>query len=177
MLGPILTIAGALVLVLLGLLAVLMIIGMSGIGKDSAGSSDQTGGGGSTADCEKPSGTPKEIIDDVALAVAHEIAFDDITPESVEAANAAHSDLTTSGNPSDHKGPPERAWAADISNGGSPTPEMDQLAEDLAKCFGIPWNGSGLVNHTAGGYRYQLIYRTDEGGNHFNHVHIGVGAV
>jgi hypothetical protein len=25
-----------------------------------------------------------------------------------------------------------------------------------------------------GGYRYQLIYRTYEGGNHFNHVHFGV---
>jgi hypothetical protein len=66
------------------------------------------------------------------------------------------------------------AWAADISNGSSPTPEMDKLARMLAKRFDIPWTGSGLVNAVHGGYRYQLIYRTMAGGNHYNHVHFGV---
>ena len=87
--------------------------------------------------------------------------------------NAAHG-TTNTGNRSDHQGPPNVAWAADISNGGSPTPEMDKLARSLAHRFGIPWSGSGLVNATIGGYRYQLIYRTTQGGNHFNHVHFGV---
>jgi hypothetical protein len=90
-----------------------------------------------------------------------------------DAANAAHGPTNT-GNRSDHQGPGNVAWAADISNGGSPTPEMDKLARSLAQRFGIPWSGAGLVNATHGGYRYQLIYRTMEGGNHFNHVHFGV---
>jgi hypothetical protein len=51
---------------------------------------------------------------------------------------------------------------------------MDALARSLAKRFDIPWSGAGLVNATHGGYRYQLIYRTNLGGNHFNHVHFGV---
>ena len=97
-----------------------------------------------------------------------------VTPRSVEQANHAHSLNTTSGNRSDHKGPPDVAWAADMSNGGSPTPQMDKLAADLARTFGISWPGSGLVNHTDGRHRYQLIYRTNLGGNHFNHVHLGV---
>ena len=66
------------------------------------------------------------------------------------------------------------ALAADMSNGGSPTPEMDKLARRLAQRFDIPRSGSGLVNATHGGYRYQLIYRAMEGGNHFNDVHFGV---
>jgi hypothetical protein len=118
-------------------------------------------------------GSPKAIIDAIVIPLARKNGIM-VTPASVEAANKAHSLNTTSGKRSDHKGPPSVAWAADMSNGGSPTPQMDALAADLAATFGIPWSGSGLVNHTAGGYRYQLIYRTNEGGNHFNHVHLGV---
>lgn len=51
---------------------------------------------------------------------------------------------------------------------------MDKLARRLAQRFDIPRSGSGLVNATHGGYRYQLIYRAMEGGNHFNDVHFGV---
>ncbi len=118
-------------------------------------------------------GSPKAIIDTIVVPIARRNAIG-VTAASVAAANAAHSVLTTSGNRSDHKGPPNVAWAADLSNGSAPTPQMDKLAADLANTFGIPWSGSGLVNHNAGGYRYQLIYRTDKGGNHFDHVHLGV---
>lgn len=154
---------------------IIMLIVACGSALGGTGGSDQpaatTEG---TASCEKLSGTPKEVIDKTALEIAHTIDFKDITPESVKAANAAHSQLTSSRNPSDHKGPPDVAWAADISNGSSPTPEMDKLAKQLAECFGVKWSGSGLVNAEKDGYRIQLIYRTLEGGNHFNHVHIGV---
>jgi hypothetical protein len=61
-----------------------------------------------------------------------------------------------------------------MSNATRPSPEMDALAADIARTFGMPWTGSGLVNKTINGNRYQLIYRTMEGGNHFNHVHFGV---
>jgi hypothetical protein len=134
------------------------------------------------------SGTPKHIIDKVALPIAAEAGIT-LTPEQVEAANARHSVAAGggSGNISDHKGPPDRAWAADISNTtrsnfdrSAPTPEMDKVAKALAERFDIPWSGSGLAeSHKKSKdgktqYRFQLIYRTDAGGGHWNHVHIGV---
>jgi 3D (Asp-Asp-Asp) domain-containing protein/lysophospholipase L1-like esterase len=115
-------------------------------------------------------GTPEQIVNRVVL-YAHEHGFPAVTPASVRAANDAHSALTSAGFPSDHKGPPDHAWAADISNASSPTPQMDALAATIATAFHIPWEGSGLVNHTAGGYRMQLIYRA---AGHFDHVHFGV---
>ena len=120
-------------------------------------------------------GTPKQIIDSVVLRIAAQAGINR-SPATNDAANAAHGP-TVSGGTSDHQGPPQVAWAADISNGSNPTPEMDKLARMLATRFKIPWNGSGLVNATHGGYRYQLIYRTMTGGNHYNHVHFGVRRV
>ena len=117
-------------------------------------------------------GTPKHIIDTIVLPIAQQSGINRTSAEN-DAANARHGPTNT-GNRSDHQGPGNVAWAADISNGSSPTPEMDKLARTLAKRFDIPWSGSGLVNATHGGYRYQLIYRTTQGGNHFNHVHFGV---
>jgi peptidoglycan hydrolase-like protein with peptidoglycan-binding domain len=117
-------------------------------------------------------GTPKHIVDAIALPIARSCRINRSTAEN-DAANARHGSTVTGGR-SDHQGPPTVAWAADISNGGSPTPEMDRLARRLARRFGIDWHGSGLVNATHSGYRFQLIYRTYVGGNHFNHVHFGV---
>lgn len=121
------------------------------------------------------SGTPQEIIEKyvVPLAKKHGMSTG-ASAASVAAANSAHSVSTTSGNRSAHKGPGHVAYASDMSNGSAPTPEMDALARDIATLFGISWSGSGLVNHTSGKYSFQLIYRTNEGGNHFNHVHIGI---
>lgn len=118
-------------------------------------------------------GTPKQIVDTVVLPLAQKHGIH-VTAASVAAANRRHSPLTLSGRISDHKGPPAVRWAADMSNGGSPTPQMDALAADLARVFGLSWDGSGLVNGDYGEYEVQLIYRTLEGGNHFNHVHFGV---
>jgi peptidoglycan hydrolase-like protein with peptidoglycan-binding domain len=117
-------------------------------------------------------GTPKHIIDQIVLPIAQQSGVHR-TPAENDAANARHGPTNTGGR-SDHQGPPTVAWAADMSNGSSPTPQMDALARSLAKRFDIPWSGAGLVNATHGGYRYQLIYRTNLGGNHFNHVHFGV---
>ncbi len=120
-------------------------------------------------------GTPKQIVDAIALRIAAQCGINRSVATN-DAANAAHGP-TISGGTSDHQGPPTVAWAADISNGSSPTPEMDRLARALATRFKIPWDGAGLRNATHGGYRYQLIYRTMEGGNHYNHVHFGVRRV
>jgi 3D (Asp-Asp-Asp) domain-containing protein len=119
------------------------------------------------------SGTPEQIVNRVVL-YAHDHGFPTVTPASVRAANDTHSILTTSSNVSDHKGPPDVAWAADISNGHSPTPEEDQLARTLATTFQLTWPGAGLVSGGTAEYRIQLIYRTCGGGDHFTHVHLGV---
>jgi hypothetical protein len=119
--------------------------------------------------------TPKQIIDQIVIpmAVANGIH---VTRASVEAANGRHGP-TVDGNRSDHQGPPHVAWAADMSDNWTATngsPNMTRLAKALASRFNIDWPGKGLVSKQANGYRYQLIYLTTEGGNHFNHVHFGV---
>jgi hypothetical protein len=121
--------------------------------------------------------TPKEIIDGLVLPVArrHKMVTGR-TPKMVDADNAAHSTNTTSGNVSDHKGPPSKAWAADMSNGTSPTKQMDALADELASLFGFQVAHDHVYafpSVTKKGYRFQLGYRTLVGGNHFNHVHFG----
>ena len=115
--------------------------------------------------------TPLKFINYV-ISWAQENGFPHVTPESVRAANAVHGP-TISGGRSDHQGPPDVAWAADISNGSSPTPEMAHLAAWICKLCGIPWSGAGLVNGSFNGMRIQVIYKTDEGGDHFDHVHAG----
>lgn len=119
-----------------------------------------------------PEGSPKNIIDTIVLPIALENGINRTVAEN-DAANARHGP-TDRGTVSWHQGPPTLQWAADMSNGKSPTHEMDRLAASLAREFGIKWSGSGLVNHSDDDYNYQLIYRTKEGGNHFNHVHFGV---
>lgn len=120
------------------------------------------------------SGTPKHIIDTYVIPTARATGMaTGITPAMVEAANAAHG-TTVNGTRSDHQGPPSYAWAADMSNGSSPTPAMDNLAKTLATMFGLPWKGSGVTEVTRNGYRLQMLYRTNVGGNHYNHVHFGV---
>lgn len=119
-------------------------------------------------------GSPKDIIDrEVIPLAAGRGMTTGITPEMVEQANARHGSTITGGT-SDHQGPPNIRWAVDMSNGTHPTPQMDLLAKELARKFSMKWDGSGLVTKRVGRYRIQLIYRTMVGGNHFNHVHLGI---
>ena len=125
--------------------------------------------------------TPKQVIDKFVLPLARANGIN-VTPASVDAANARHGP-TVSGTRSDHQGPPSYAWAADMSNGSRPTPQMDALARALADVFGL----AQLNLHTTGaagsmqtssatkfGFRFQLIYRSHTGGDHDNHVHFGL---
>lgn len=116
--------------------------------------------------------TPGQIVNRIALE-SQGLGFPHMTLEHVREANAAHGP-TVHGTRSDHQGPPSYAWAADISNGSSPTREMDEMARLIAKWFGGSWSGEGITDWWSGGYRFQMLYRTDTGGNHWNHVHIGV---
>lgn len=99
-----------------------------------------------------------------------------------------HSPTTTSGKPSDH-------WtgdAADINVGGDAQTSKDagskgdNIATAALVALGIrrdiarEWATSGALNfgvasnHQWRGHRVQVGWRTFVGGNHFNHVHIGV---
>lgn len=128
--------------------------------------------------------TPKQFIDRYVVPIAkrHKMATG-IDPASIDAANARHGP-TVDGNHSDHQGPPETAWASDMSNSSGnarnesdTTPQMDALAQDLADTFGIPWSGSGVSTIIKDGYRFNMLYRTLIGGNHYNHVHLGIRLV
>jgi hypothetical protein len=154
--------------------------------KDAAGPyGDRAGEGEDPTTADISSGTPKDIIDNIVLPIAQANGINRTVAEN-DAANAAHGS-TGQGNRSDHEGPPNVAWAADISNSPSntrtvadTTPEMDATAQALAVKFGISYSPSGgIFKNTEDGYRYQLIYRVDLGadGNHFNHVHFGVKRV
>jgi hypothetical protein len=121
-------------------------------------------------------GSPKYVIDHVVLPIANDCGIDR-TVEQNDAGNAPRAGIGTS----DHGGPPSVKWAADMSNGSRPSPEMDELADRLADRFGIPWSGSGgpkhVYKHNGWEYRVQLIYRTSASspyGDHTDHVHFGI---
>lgn len=77
---------------------------------------------------------------------------------------------------SDHHTSQGRSDAVDMSNGSRPTPAMDRTARQIAALLGVPNWGFGVLCRTCptNGYRVQLLYRTNVGGNHFNHVHCGL---
>ena len=83
---------------------------------------------------------------------------------------------TASGGVSDHWVGSKTSYAFDLSNGSSPTKEMDRTARQLLSQFGAEWDGKSPIvfNTNHNGYRIQILYRTNVGGNHFNHIHVGV---
>jgi hypothetical protein len=81
---------------------------------------------------------------------------------------------TASGNVSDHYEGNKVANARDL---GGTVPEMDRAAVALAKKLGIKGYKKGQrleKTITRGGLRYQILYRTNTGGDHFDHIHVGV---
>ena len=97
-------------------------------------------------------GTPKHVVDTIVLPIAASCGIN-VSAATIAVWNARHGPTST-GLRSDHQGPPDLAWAADLSNGGSPTPQMDELARRLAQRFGIAWSGSGVANASNHGYRF-----------------------
>lgn len=92
-----------------------------------------------------------------------------------------HDKFTTSGNISDHFS----GHAADIgmhANGGTDDgPVGDKIMEAALVLAGVSTadapaqaRGGGLFTFTHEGQRIQCIWKTDKGGNHHNHVHVGV---
>lgn len=82
---------------------------------------------------------------------------------------------TKTGNVSDHYEGNANAYAYDLSDGDSPTPAMDAAAVAIAARLGVKYDGKGplVLSVRVNGYRVQVLYRTDVGGNHFNHIHVG----
>lgn len=80
---------------------------------------------------------------------------------------------------SDHGSRDRTRAASDISNGNSPTPEMDAAVREVAAGVGQRVSGTSPVelNVNYGGMRIQILYRTQVGGNHDNHIHAGARLV
>jgi hypothetical protein len=110
---------------------------------------------------------PRHQIEHVVLEVAqdHQLPVDALT---VFAANRHHGP-TSSGARSDHQGPGEYAWAADLP--ARSLLEGDRIAADVAHILRLDWPGQGIHSEVRWGRRYQLIWRAE---GHFDHVHIGV---
>lgn len=92
-----------------------------------------------------------------------------------------HDEFTVNGNVSDHFS----GHAADIgmaANGGTDDgPVGDRIMEAALLLAGVPQataraeaQRGGLFNNTRDSMRIQCIWKTNEGGNHHNHVHVGV---
>jgi Putative peptidoglycan binding domain len=92
-----------------------------------------------------------------------------------------HSEFTVDGNVSDHFS----GHAADIgmaANGGTnDSPVGDRIMEAALLLAGVPAGtarseaqGGGLFNNTHENMRIQCIWKTNKGGNHHDHVHVGV---
>jgi hypothetical protein len=91
------------------------------------------------------------------------------TATVVSARNRTHGPTST-GRRSDHQGPRNYAWAADLPAGS--LLEGDALADDVAQFLRLArWPGRGVYDETHVRYRYQLIWGTAD---HSDHVHIGV---
>jgi hypothetical protein len=148
----------------------------------SPGSVDVSEGSGLEA--IKSNWTPKQIIDRLVIPMAkNHHMLEGIDPFTVVVKN-----LSGHVAGSDHYGPPNVAWAVDMSqHTNHPTPQMDDLASELIMAFDLYDLGNPRATHgyTPGndrktfhkGFNFQLIYRTDlgaNGGDHYNHVHFGV---
>jgi hypothetical protein len=92
-----------------------------------------------------------------------------------------HPELTVGGNVSDHF----TGHAVDIgmaANGGTEDgPVGDRIMEAALVLAGVPSarahaeaQAGGLFNNTHDNMRIQCIWKTSNGGNHHNHVHVGV---
>ena len=94
-----------------------------------------------------------------------------LTPGCAVTSAKRRGSRTASGGVSGHWMGAGRAYAYDL-DACSPA-EMNATARAIAVVFGLPRH-EGVVNAVRGGYRIQLLWRTMVGGDHFDHVHLGV---
>lgn len=87
--------------------------------------------------------------------------------------------MTASGGTSDHWVGCAKCYANDL---GTSAPAGDAAASRIASAIGGPgyadWGAKGgVLNVERCGIRFQLLWRTYVGGNHWNHIHIGARRV
>jgi hypothetical protein len=80
--------------------------------------------------------------------------------------------MTVDGNVSDH-------WAGNAADIPASGPSLTRLGRQALIAYGMsPAKArtirGGLFNLQYGGHRVQVIFNTNEGGDHFNHLHVGV---
>lgn len=82
---------------------------------------------------------------------------------------------TLSGGVSDHWQGARHSYAVDLGGCdlGFPGGAADRVARAVAAAFGLPGH-TGVVSAYRGRYRIQLLWQTYEGGDHYNHVHVGI---
>jgi hypothetical protein len=82
---------------------------------------------------------------------------------------------TESGNISDHWTGARHSYAVDLDSCSMSYPggAADLTARDIAAAFDLPAH-TGVVDAYRGRYRIQLLWQTSVGGDHFNHVHLGI---
>lgn len=82
---------------------------------------------------------------------------------------------TLSGGVSDHWEGARHSYAVDIGECDLSFPggAADRVARAVAAAFGLSGH-TGVISATRGRYRVQLLWQTDEGGDHYNHVHVGI---
>ena len=91
--------------------------------------------------------------------------------------------ITTSGNVSDHDSGNglDIGVGGDIRGGGGSEKKGNELAYAAFRTAGLSKKEAranakkgGVYNINRNGVRYQILWKTEAGGNHFNHVHVGV---
>jgi hypothetical protein len=82
---------------------------------------------------------------------------------------------TTSGNNSDHWTGSKHSYAVDLDacDLHFPGGAADQTARDIQAAFDLPGH-TGVITTIRGRYRIQLLWQTYVGGDHYNHVHVGI---
>lgn len=84
-------------------------------------------------------------------------------------------ETTASGGVSDHWEGAKHSYAVDLDACDLTFPggAADQVAREVAAAFDLPGH-TGVVDAYRGRYRIQLLWQTYVGGDHYNHVHVGI---
>lgn len=113
------------------------------------------------------------------------IALPAMRGTSLQATGKREQPSPVAGTRSDHYVGNKNAFAYDMSDGSNPTPGMDTVASRIVASLGGPrnWGKTGgnfkkvITSSDGRKWAVQVIYRSQVGGNHNNHVHFGAHLV
>jgi hypothetical protein len=103
--------------------------------------------------------------------------------ELVVTTGTNHDQYTTTGNVSDHYTGNGADFGMVLNHGTNDGPVGDAIAASAFLAAGLPRDiaisrarAGGAQTIVSNGLRIQIIWKSDVGGNHHNHVHVGVGS-